>query len=90
MFASLSALYHEKHGNNINNEDLDFGISAIAQVPAIVAMIYRHINNKEFINANNELGYSENFLSMMFGDALGNDKSILFLKALDKIFTPSG
>ncbi|MDR2831707.1 MAG: citrate synthase [Rickettsiales bacterium] len=83
-FASLSALYHEKYGNNVNGEDLDFGISAIAQVPAIVAMIYRHINNQEFINANNELSYSENFLRMMFGDAVDNT---LFTKALDKIFT---
>lgn len=83
-FASLSASYHEKHGNNINGEDLDFGISAIAQVPAIVAMIYRHINGQEFINANNELSYSENFLKMIFGDAVDNT---LFAKALDKIFT---
>jgi citrate synthase len=83
----LSALYHERHGNNVNSEDLDFGISAIAQVPAIVAMIYRHINDQEFINANNELSYSENFLRMMFGDAFDNDKSALFAKALDKIFT---
>ncbi len=40
-FASLSALYYEKHGTNINNENLNFGISAIAQIPVIVAMIYR-------------------------------------------------
>uniref|UniRef100_A0A3B0JLQ2 Citrate synthase n=1 Tax=Wolbachia endosymbiont of Aleurodicus floccissimus TaxID=2152762 RepID=A0A3B0JLQ2_9RICK len=83
-FASLSASYHEKHGNNINGEDLDFGISAIAQVPAIVAMIYRHINDQEFINANNELSYSENFLKMISGNAVDNT---LFAKALDKIFT---
>ncbi|MDX5462254.1 MAG: citrate synthase [Wolbachia endosymbiont of Tetragnatha montana] len=83
-FASLSASYHEKHGNNVNGEDLDFGISAIAQIPAIVAMIYRHINNQEFIIANNELSYSENFLKMIFGDAVDN---ALFAKALDKIFT---
>lgn len=86
-FASLSASYHEKHGNNINGEDLDFGISAIAQVSTIIAMIYRHINNQEFISANNELSYSENFLKMIFGDAVDNDKSALFAKALDKIFT---
>ncbi|WP_349967312.1 citrate synthase [Wolbachia endosymbiont of Armadillidium arcangelii] len=82
--ANLSASYHEKHGNNINGEDLDFGISAIAQVPAVVAMIYRHINGQKFINANNELSYSENFLKMMFGDAVDNT---LFAQALDKIFT---
>ncbi len=83
-FANLSASYYEKHGNNINGEDLDFGISAIAQVPAVVAMIYRHINGQKFINANNELSYSENFLKMMFGDAVDNT---LFAQALDKIFT---
>ncbi len=83
-FANLSASYHETHGNNVNGEDLDFGISAIAQVPAIVAMIYRHINNQEFINANNKLSYSENFLNMIFGSAVNNT---LFVKTLDKIFT---
>nr|CAH7769184.1 unnamed protein product [Callosobruchus chinensis] len=83
-FANLSASYHETHGNNVNGEDLDFGISAIAQVPAIVAMIYRHINNQEFTNANNKLSYSENFLNMIFGSAVNNT---LFVKALDKIFT---
>lgn len=83
-FANLSASYHGMHGNNVNGEDLDFGISAIAKVPAIVAMIYRHINNQEFINANNKLSYSENFLNMVFGSAVNNT---LFVKALDKIFT---
>ncbi|WGJ62192.1 citrate synthase [Wolbachia endosymbiont of Frankliniella intonsa] len=83
-FANLSASYHEMHGNNVNGEDLDFGISAIAKVPAIVAMIYRHINNQEFINANNKLSYSENFLNMIFGSDVNNT---LFVKALDKIFT---
>ncbi|QOD38776.1 citrate synthase [Candidatus Wolbachia massiliensis] len=86
-FASLSALYYERYGNNINNESLDFGVSAIAQVPAIVAMIYRHINDQKFINANSELSYSENFLRMMFGGAFDGDKSMFFAKALDKIFT---
>ncbi|WP_168456284.1 citrate synthase [Wolbachia endosymbiont of Ctenocephalides felis wCfeJ] len=86
-FASLSALYHEKHGNNINSEDLNFGISAIAQVPAIIAMIYRHVNNQEFTRTDNKLSYSENFLRMMFGNAFDSNKSTLFARALDKIFT---
>ncbi|QKX02343.1 citrate synthase [Wolbachia endosymbiont of Dirofilaria (Dirofilaria) immitis] len=86
-FASLSALYYEEHGTNINNKDLDFGISAIAQVPAIVAMIYRYINNQTFIDADSELNYSENFLRMMFGDTFDSNRSTLFARALDKIFT---
>ncbi|MGL9725859.1 MAG: citrate synthase [Wolbachia sp.] len=86
-FASLSASYHEIHGNDVNGEDLDLGISAIAQVPIIVAMIYRHINNQEFINTNSKLSYSENFLKMMFCNVIDSDKSTLFSRALDKIFT---
>ncbi|APR98438.1 citrate synthase [Wolbachia endosymbiont of Folsomia candida] len=86
-FANLAALYHEKYGNNVNSGNLDFGISAIAQVPAIVAMIYRHISGQEFTDANSELSYSENFFRMMFGNAISSDKSTLFAKALDKIFT---
>ncbi|MDG7056296.1 MAG: citrate synthase [Wolbachia endosymbiont of Meromenopon meropis] len=86
-FASLSAFYYERYGNNLNTKDLDFGISAIAQIPTIVAMIYRHINNQQFINVNDKLSYSENFLKMMFGNTSNSSKSIIFAKALDKIFT---
>lgn len=82
-FSSLAASYHTEHNNNVNGENLDFGISAIAQIPSIVATIYRHINNQEFISADDTLSYSENFLRMMFGDTIEHDK---FAKAVDKIF----
>lgn len=83
-FASLAASYHEQYGNNVNSQDLNFGISAILQVPVIVAMIYRHINDQEFINADSESSYSGKFLEMMFNSS---EKIHLFTKALDKIFT---
>lgn len=83
-FASLAASYHEQYGNNVNSQDLNFGISAILQVPVIVAMIYRHINDQEFINADSESSYSGKFLKMMFNSS---EKIHLFTKALDKIFT---
>ncbi|MBD0391468.1 citrate synthase [Wolbachia endosymbiont of Pentalonia nigronervosa] len=83
-FASLAASYHEQYGNNVNSQDLNFGISAILQVPVIVAMIYRHINDQEFINADGESSYSGKFLKMMFNSS---EKIHLFTKALDKIFT---
>ncbi|MDN5248128.1 MAG: citrate synthase [Wolbachia endosymbiont of Tyrophagus putrescentiae] len=83
-YASLAASYYEQHGNNVNGQDLNFGISAIAQVPAIVAMIYRHINNQEFVNSiDSELSYSEGFVRMMFGN---HENIALLTKALDKIF----
>jgi len=83
-FASLAASYHEQYGNNVNSQDLNFGISAILQVPVIVAMIYRHTNDQEFINADSESSYSGKFLEMMFNSS---EKIHLFTKALDKIFT---
>ncbi|WP_168464744.1 citrate synthase [Wolbachia endosymbiont of Ctenocephalides felis wCfeT] len=86
-FANLAASYHEEYGNNVNGKGLNFGISAIAQVPAIVAMIYRHTNGQEFVSSSNELSYSENFLKMMFGNTFDSDKSVIFAEALDKIFT---
>ncbi|MCV3769737.1 MAG: citrate (Si)-synthase, partial [Wolbachia pipientis] len=86
-FASLSGLYYEKYGTNINSKDLSFGISIIAQVPIIVAMIYRYINDQVFINADNESSYSEKFLMMMFGNIFNKNKNALFARALDKIFT---
>ncbi|QKX01071.1 citrate synthase [Wolbachia endosymbiont of Dipetalonema caudispina] len=86
-FASLSGLYYEKYGTNINSKDLSFGISIIAQVPIIVAMIYRYINDQVFINADNESSYSEKFLMMMFGNIFDKNKNALFARALDKIFT---
>lgn len=82
-FSSLAASYHKEYSNNVHGENLDFGISAIAQIPSIVATIYRHINNQEFISADDTLSYSENFLRMMFGDTIEHDK---FAKAVDKIF----
>ena len=82
-FASLAAHYHKEYGNDVNAGNLDFGIYAIAKVPAIVAIIYRHKNNQEFISSDNTLSYSENFLRMMFGNTTRHDE---FVKALDKIF----
>ncbi len=80
-FASLAALYCDKD----RYKDLNCGISAIAQIPSIVAMVYRHINNEEFINEdkNSELNYSKKFLTMMFGNEIDHN---LFAKAIDAIF----
>ncbi len=78
-FSYLAASYHMQHKNNTNN--LSFGISAIAQVSIIVAMIYNHITEQEFAEPNTESSYSENFLKMTSGNY--ND---ILTKALDKIF----
>lgn len=86
-FASLAASYNEQYGNDVNSQNLSFGISAISQVPAIVAMIYRHTNNQEFTIVDSNSSYSEKFLKMMFSNNISDDRTTLFAKALDKIFT---
>ena len=35
-------------------------------MPTLGAFAYRHITGKPFVYPNNELSYSENFLSMLF------------------------
>jgi citrate synthase len=77
-FASLAAFYSNKD----SSKDLRHEISAIAQIPSIVATVYRHINNKEFINEN-QTSYSKGFLAMMFDNEINHD---LFTKAIDTIF----
>ncbi|MBV0899403.1 MAG: citrate synthase [Wolbachia endosymbiont of Fragariocoptes setiger] len=84
-FASLAASHNENYGNDVKSGDLNLGISAIVQVPVIVAMIHRHISRQDFIEVNNiELSYSERFLRMMLD--VDDDKISLFTEALNKIF----
>ncbi|MBQ4874967.1 MAG: citrate synthase [Rickettsiaceae bacterium H1] len=75
-FAGLAATY--------NNREEDYRIVAIAQVPSIIAGIYRHVNNLPPIESDDNLSYAENFLHMMFGEKKFRET---FAKSLDIIFT---
>ena len=44
----------------------------IATLPTIAAYIHRHRTDQPFVAPNPELGYVENFLTMMFADAQGD------------------
>lgn len=76
-FSALSSAYNAQ--NNV-----DYRIIAIAQIPSIVATIYRHINNLELIESDNTLGYVENFFYMMFGD---KKQAEVLVRSLGIIFT---
>ena len=41
-------------------------VRLIAKMPTLGAFAYRHVTGKPFVYPNNELSYSENFLSMLF------------------------
>jgi citrate synthase len=62
----LSTLYPEaKDLTDPGQNDLQI-IRLIAKMPTLGAFAYRHITGKPFVYPNNELSYSENFLSMLF------------------------
>ncbi len=74
-FSALAAMF---------NAEVDYRIIAIAQIPSIIAGIYRHINDLSMIEANDSLDYVENFLYMMFGE---EEKKELIIESLNRIFT---
>ena len=62
----------------------NFSIIAIAQIPSIVAAIYRHIKGLPLIENDQSLNYVENFFYMTFGN---QEKKEILIKALDTIFS---
>ena len=77
-FSALAAMYH--------NNDLDYRIIAIAQIPSIITAIYRHIQNLPLIESCDHLSYIENFLHMMFANEDKTKQDVL-VRSLNIIFT---
>lgn len=64
---SLSAFYHgEIDISNPEHRDLA-AIRIIAKMPTLAAACYKRLHGERFIFPKNTLGYSENFMRMMFG-----------------------
>ncbi|EKD44860.1 MAG: hypothetical protein ACD_70C00203G0003 [uncultured bacterium] len=59
-------------------------IELIAKIPIIVTMAYHHNQGKSFVASNNQLGYTENFLHMLFGDD-PKAKNPTLIQAMDRI-----
>jgi citrate synthase len=62
-------------------------VRLIAKMPTLGAFAYRHVTGRPFVYPNNELSYSENFLSMLFTTGVPKytpDPRIV--KALDVLF----
>ncbi len=81
MVASLSAYYPETG----KNEDFDTNIiRLIAKVPTIAAYSYKKSIGQPFVYPQNHLGYSANFLNMMFSvPAEGYEVPPVLERALD-------
>lgn len=61
-------------------------IRLIAKVSTVAAMTYRHSVGKPFIAPEKNLGFTQNFLHMLFGDDEKTNNATL-IRALDRIFT---
>jgi citrate synthase len=87
VVGALSSFYHDSL--DINNEE-HRKISAhrlIAKMPTLAAMCYKHHMGQPFMYPNNKLGYSENFLHMMFGTPCDDPEvNPVLARAMDKIF----
>lgn len=81
---NLASRYKE---NNFTNAEQcnEVAIDVVAKMPILIAAIYRHVNNLEFIKSDLDLSYNENFLNMMFGDKFGANR-MKIADFMDKIF----
>ncbi len=87
VVGSLSAFYHDTIDMNTSEGRNLSAVRMIAKMPTITAMAYKYSIGQAFIYPDNDLGYAENFLHMMF--AAPNSKykvNPVLAKALEKIF----
>jgi len=72
--AAVNALstYHPEHINPLDREQSEAATRRlIAAMPTIAAYSHRHTSGQSFVEPKADLGYIENFLTMMFADEQG-------------------
>lgn len=85
--ASLSAFYHESMNVHTPEGRMDVAYKIIAKMPTLAAMAYKYSIGEPTIYPQDEMGFGENFLHMLF--ATPNKKykvSPTIAKAIEKIF----
>lgn len=89
LMSTVSALASFHH-DEINVKDPDSryktALQLIAKVPILAAMCYRHNKQQEFILSNPGMGFTENFLNMLFYSKDTKTPNPVLVNAMDKIF----
>jgi citrate synthase len=86
VVGALSAFYHDDEDIHNPKDRMEAAHRLIAKMPTIAAWSYRYAMGMPFVFPDNSLGYSENFLHMMFSMPSAKYKvDPLFAKALDVI-----
>ena len=85
--ASLSAFYHDSL-DILNPDERELAmLRMIAKMPTLAAMCYKYSVGQPFVYPNNELGFCENFLYMMFSTPCEPYKvNPVIADAMEKIF----
>jgi citrate synthase len=87
VVGALSAFYHDSLDiNNPEHREIS-AFRLIAKLPTIVAMTYKYSMGQPFVYPRNDLGYSANFMRMMFAVPAEDYKvNEVLVRALDRIF----
>ena len=86
VVGALSAFYHYDEDVHNPSDRMDAAHRLIAKMPTIAAWSYRYAMGMPFVFPDNSLGFSENFLHMMFSMPSAEYKvDPLLAKALDVI-----
>ncbi len=88
VVGALSAFYHEAADfSDAEHRSISFN-RIVAKMPTIVAMAYKYTTGQPFMYPRNDLGYTANFMHMMFGTPCEEYKpNPVLVHALDMIFT---
>lgn len=87
VVGALSAFYHDKLDNKNPEHRKEVAHRVIAKMPTLAAMCYKHGVGQPFMYPQNNMGFAENFLHMMFGTPCDPPKvSPILAKAMDTIF----
>jgi len=84
---ALSAFYHDSLDLNDPSHREISAFRLIAKIPTLAAMAYKYSIGQPFVYPDNELGYSANFMRMLFSVPAENYKvNPTLARALDRIF----
>jgi len=87
VVGALSAFYHDSLDINDPAHREISAFRLIAKLPTIVAMAYKYNLGQPFVYPRNDLGYTANFMRMMFGvPAEEYEINDVLVRALDRIF----
>jgi citrate synthase len=87
VVGALSAFYHDELDIDNQEHRTSAALRVIAKMPTLAAMCYKHGIGQPFMYPQNDMGFTENFLHMMFGtpcEVPNVNKTIS--KAMDTIF----